>query len=766
MTMKKLAAVAAILLVFLFCLSASADTVKTSSSSWPTSSDVVIELWTQNDTRYLSNVGTSFDLAQLGSDEYVAPRVKVYNRTSEKKTVSMSWDLDGSTVSFSDYEVAAGDWNSWTASQSTAENHYSLGTHTVTVTVNGHVAGSMTYTLTDSRQSTWPTSSDVSIQMWSQNDTSYLSNVGTSIDLSSLGSDEYVAPRVIVTNSSSSSQSMDMTWVIDNDSLTFNTITVDAGATRSVTLGQSDAEGYYGTGSHSLTVYCGGQSVGSLTWTIIEGSTETQWWNGTTFTGLLVRQDGNDNLHEYDNGATVNLSDLADGEWFTPALKIRNDSGVDSPELTVRCTLDGSTSSWDAFINRDGYTSTNTLSQRNASAGNQVGSHTAVFTVNGTEVATITWTVVDNSAEDQWWNGTTFTGLIVRKDSSSNLQEYDNGSTLNPADLGSGEWFSPTLKIRNDSGVNSPDLNVTCTLDGEASSWSTFTNKDGYTTTLTVSQSNASAGNEPGTHTAVYSVNGTEVATITWTVASVSTETQWWDGATFTGLLIRKDSSSNLQEYDNGSTLNPADLGSGEWFTPALKIRNDSGVDSPDLNVTCVLDGAASSWSTFTNKADHTNTLNVSQVNASAGNEPGAHTAVFYVNGTEVATVTWTIGGTDSWWSSVTFSGLVIRRSSDSTREEYSTGSTLSTSSLGTGEWFTPALRIDNGADVDSGELTVTCTLDGVTSSWNAFTNAVGKINTLTLSKGNASAGNQPGTHTAVFTVNGTEVATITWTVK
>lgn len=553
MTMKKL--IAAILMLSLLCTAALADgmqksgspavdaqvdaaeQVDTAYSAWPAASDVVIELWTQNDERYLSNVGSYYDLAALGSDEYVAPRVKVYNHGSSEQPVSMSWSFDGNEVSFNDSKVSANDWESWTASKRTAEAHYGAGSHTVTVTVNEHVVGSMTYTLT---------------------------------------------------NSGSSSGAFDT------------------------------------------------------------------WRAGTTITTDFYSRTADDLATQYGNGATVHPSMLKEGEWFSPVLLLDNNSGIDSPDLSVSCTIDGvDSSSWSSFSNRDGYVTTLYLSENNAAKCSEPGSHYAVFTVNGIEVGRVNWTVTSGSQ-----SGLGYVTSFYRRNDQELIAEYGANATVDPSMLGSGEWFTPTLDIINEGSTASPELNVSCTIDGtDSSSWSPVTFQAGDARTLSLGKNNANRCKEIGSHTAVFTVNGQQVASVSWNVSSGAgaapavpaapaantgaVTVPWGTYGDMTVSLWSQDASRYLEDCGSVGDLNK--LSAGQYYAPRVRFNNQSSA-SVQVSMYWVLDGERLSFESFTVNLIGGSSQTLGQETASRYMNEGSHSLQVFVDGTQLCSFYWTIG--------------------------------------------------------------------------------------------------------------------------
>lgn len=167
----------------------------------------------------------------------------------------------------------------------------------------------------------WPSADEVRASMWLQNSRDYLSDAGDTVDPAALGKDEYLAPRLFVTNSTGTAQTVSQSWTIDGRAIVFDDKTLKPGRTASWTIDSDAAAAFYTPGSHTLSAVINGQPGYSYTWTV-----KAAWPAASDISLQLWLQNADKYLSEL--GTDVNTASFGTDEYAAPRLQLFNNTAA------------------------------------------------------------------------------------------------------------------------------------------------------------------------------------------------------------------------------------------------------------------------------------------------------------------------------------------------------------------------------------------------------------------------------------------------------
>ena len=327
---------------------------------------------------------------------------------------------------------------------------------------------------------------------------------GVEVRLRDLGQDEYYTAYLMLTNNGSQSLTVDVSAVLNGDTLTWDDVTVDPNDTTSCYVSRGSM-----TNVHYNTIVWSvdGTEVATFHWTVTDvgSSSPLDFLNVTV---SLDKRKDNKWIEEVsqEDGVVVSMGDLAEGEFYSPYLTVKNTSSQ-AVEIDISAVFDGKNISFDSSTLEANKSHNFCLSRDSAT---QEGSHTIVWSVNGTEVATFHWTVVKG---DNWLSSADIKASLVIRTAEQYVSEATNasGSTVWFSDLKGGQYYVPYFSIVNNSGEN-VSATISAVLDGKTINWNETTINPGKSFVCWTQQDPGK-----GAHTIVWSVNGAEVATFRWT---------------------------------------------------------------------------------------------------------------------------------------------------------------------------------------------------------------------------------------------------------
>ncbi len=628
-------------------------------TGWLAESSDYISLWTQNDEKYLEDVGTSFDLRQLGSDEYVAPCYYLQNDSSQRHEVVCYWLIDGEQIEFEDDVLDSGDHMICSLSRETA-SEYGVGSHCAEIYVNGQKVREFSWTITagsdapsvtgatyDKNLTGWLRDATIDVALWTQNADRYIEQVGDEYGLEGLGSGEYVAPRLRVTNHSSGTQTAVIKWVIDGDKLTWLEGTIEAGDTFSTSLDETDTD-YFTPGVHEADFYVNDTHVASYRWVLTQNGSGVDDWLQTASVSISLWRQDDDNFYA-DMGDSYMPSGLTGGEYVAPRLYVTNNSSVQQT-ASVYWMIDGEKITFNNRKIEPGEQLNWTLIQETAREYEAAGTHTMEAYVNERLMTTYTWTVTQPVAtptpEPDWLQTATIEISLWSRDDEHYIKDIGNSYTLSA--LGSGVYVVPRLFVTNNSSINQ-SASVYWMIDGNKISFSDTTLEPAEQRGWSLPQSTARKYETDGAHTAKVYINDRLMKTYTWTVkahgATATPEPDWLQTATIEISLWSQDDERYIK--DLGDSYTPSELESEVYVAPRLYVTNNSSINQ-SASVYWMIDGNKISFSDATLEPAERKSWSLSQSTARKYETAGTHTAEVYINDRLMKTYTWTVKSSSS----------------------------------------------------------------------------------------------------------------------
>ena len=332
------------------------------------------------------------------------------------------------------------------------------------------------------------------------------------------------------------------------------------------------------------------------------------------------------------DGVEVSMGDLGEDEYYSPFLTLTNNSS-ETVSVKVTAVYDGKSQTWnDAEIRAQDYHSFS-LDKMNAMP--QEGSHTIVWSVNGQEVARFSWTVKKSNSPLDIFTVKISLGRRTDKGLAAEVSQKD-GVEASMGDLGEDEYYSPYLTLTNNSS-ETVTVKVTAVYDGKSCTWGDTEIKALKGNSFSLIRKTAMP--QEGSHTIVWSVNGQEVASFSWTVKKSNSPL---DIFTVETSLDRKTDKGWVAEVSqrDGVEVSMGALGEDEYYSPYLMLINNSQ-QAVAVKVTAVYDGKSQTWSDAEINALDYSSFSLSRKNVTP--QMGSHTIVWSVNGQEVARFNWTV---------------------------------------------------------------------------------------------------------------------------
>lgn len=247
---------------------------------------------------------------------------------------------------------------------------------------------------------------------------------------------------------------------------------------------------------------------------------------------------------------------------------------------------------------------------------------------------------VPKSKPEEWYKHCTYSVSLWEINDSKPVK--DVGSFANAADLKTGSFYTPLLKMENHSGISSPQqFTITCVVDGTLkNTWSIKELENGHIQSCWLGEKNDLSVALIGIHSAEFFVDNHSVCSFIWCLANPKND---W--------ILHLSSSMTLVLYNGnnskgklGSSVALKEIGTGNYVTPIIVLKNTTDADTPPFTMNCTIDGETKlSWDNCVVKKGTTSTYKIGEGAATPFVSKGAHNIVYSIMGHTVGKFDWSI---------------------------------------------------------------------------------------------------------------------------
>ena len=339
---------------------------------------------------------------------------------------------------------------------------------------------------------------------------------GTTVSAAELTAEEYYSPALVVWNQGDEPAVVTVAFTLDGETAAWGETTVKAKGNVAFRTNAKRLRGQ--TGAHRISWRCNDVEMGEFTWTVEAGEPRVPSLpEGVRCTMHLDvnNEKGYVRGVAQESGTTISAADLAEDEYYSPALVVWNESKA-AVQISVGYDLDGSPATWYVMTIQPGR---NGVYRANASQlRGQVGLHTINWTIDGADLGDFTWTVEAGQPKAPALpEGVRCTMHLDVNNEKGYVRgvTQESGISVSASALDDGEFYSPALVVWND-GRTPVSLTPRGSVDGQAVGWQECSVKPGSNLAF---RANASwIEGQLGEHTAEWYLDGIPLGEFAWEV--------------------------------------------------------------------------------------------------------------------------------------------------------------------------------------------------------------------------------------------------------
>ena len=464
--------------------------------------------------------GTTVSAAELTAEEYYSPALVVWNQGDEPAVVTVAFTLDGETAAWGETTVKA---KGNVAFRTNAKRlRGQTGAHRISWRCNDVEMGEFTWTVEagEPRVPSLPEGVRCTMHLDVNNEKGYVRGVtqesGTTVSAAELTAEEYYSPALVVWNQGDEPAVVTVAFTLDGETAAWGETTVKAKGNVAFRTNAKRLRGQ--TGAHRISWRCNDVEMGEFTWTVEAGEPRVPSLpEGVRCTMHLDvnNEKGYVRGVAQESGTTISAADLAEDEYYSPALVVWNESKA-AVQISVGYDLDGSPATWYVMTIQPGR---NGVYRANASQlRGQVGLHTINWTIDGADLGDFTWTVEAGQPKAPALpEGVRCTMHLDVNNEKGYVRgvTQESGISVSASALDDGEFYSPALVVWND-GRTPVSLTPRGSVDGQAVGWQECSVKPGSNLAF---RANASwIEGQLGEHTAEWYLDGIPLGEFAWEV--------------------------------------------------------------------------------------------------------------------------------------------------------------------------------------------------------------------------------------------------------